>query len=600
MPATITDILRTKPELITVTPDVPLVIALEEMMRYDYSQLPVVDAANRPMGILSSDSIVRALHHFNTTVRENKDADAQELQLRVRDALQRQIEVCSSEDEVFEVHRQLRDVSGVLVVDDDGKLIGIITGYDTTEYLRQRVQDIVFVQDIEETLKDYVRLAFRQGDGSDDGTQLTAAIAEMMPSNDNLSGAFKRAVSEYCKVVHSNPQINGSAADQAFRSKLYEKEAPKPFDKLALYQFITLFLKHGLARYGSIFQLDKQSIEQILASVCETRNDLSHLRIDITARQRDELRFCRQWLKHYYEAAQAFVTPAHDPLQPTATSPIVDESTNVDLDNATNAPVVPTQETVQPGESRYAALANWLYAQPPEYDRVKLTFQDIEQMLGAKLPPSAREYHSWWANDSSRSRPAEQWLSAGWRRDEVSLKNETVSFRRIQDYEQAYIAFFNELFADLKQELNVPLFAPTQTGYHWQSIARLPSYGTYAGYTTFSFTRARQPRADLYIDTGDGARNKRIFDVLYERRSEIETVFGGPLSWERLDEKRSSRIAMYYNRAATIHSDATELEQLRQWAVQVLTRLYHALEKPAREVMDVLAQASASEPIAAK
>jgi len=40
---------------------------------------------------------------------------------------------------------------------------------------------------------------------------------------------------------------------------------------------------------------------------------------------------------------------------------------------------------------------------------------------------------------------------------------------------------------------------------------------------------------ELYIDTGDGPENKRIFDLLHGARSEIESAFGDPLDWERLE-----------------------------------------------------------------
>jgi len=51
---------------------------------------------------------------------------------------------------------------------------------------------------------------------------------------------------------------------------------------------------------------------------------------------------------------------------------------------------------------------------------------------------------------------------------------------------------------------------------------------------------------ELYIDTGDQDDNKGIFDRLYEKRTEVETVFGSNLSWERLETKRACRIAKYY------------------------------------------------------
>lgn len=198
MPATIGDILKTKPELITTAAETPLHDVLELMIRYDYSQLPVLDDEGRPIGIITSDGIVRALHHFGAVVRQPKkgeDKDAAR-RLRVIDAMDRQVQRCQPAAEVFTVHRQLRDSSCVLVVDEKGVLKGIVTGYDTTEYLRQRVQDIVFVQDIEDQLKDYVRLAFRGPDGAVDEVRLDAAIADTMPSNSDLCGSFKRALVE--------------------------------------------------------------------------------------------------------------------------------------------------------------------------------------------------------------------------------------------------------------------------------------------------------------------------------------------------------------------------------------------------------------------
>lgn len=51
-----------------------------------------------------------------------------------------------------------------------------------------------------------------------------------------------------------------------------------------------------------------------------------------------------------------------------------------------------------------------------------------------------------------------------------------------------------------------------------------------------------QAGIELYIDTGDKEQDKRILDWLHEKKQRIETDFGGPLDWQRLDEKRASRI----------------------------------------------------------
>ena len=49
---------------------------------------------------------------------------------------------------------------------------------------------------------------------------------------------------------------------------------------------------------------------------------------------------------------------------------------------------------------------------------------------------------------------------------------------------------------------------------------------------------------ELYIDRGEDhdAENKLIFDKLQEHRPEIELTFGEPLEWDRLNDKRASRI----------------------------------------------------------
>jgi hypothetical protein len=53
-----------------------------------------------------------------------------------------------------------------------------------------------------------------------------------------------------------------------------------------------------------------------------------------------------------------------------------------------------------------------------------------------------------------------------------------------------------------------------------------------------------QSCAELYIDRGKDAdeENKSVFDQLATNKDEIETAYGGELSWERLDSKRACRI----------------------------------------------------------
>jgi len=55
-------------------------------------------------------------------------------------------------------------------------------------------------------------------------------------------------------------------------------------------------------------------------------------------------------------------------------------------------------------------------------------------------------------------------------------------------------------------------------------------------------------RIELYIDSGSDSEieNKRIFDKIYQHKAEVESIFGGELAWEKMEEKRASRIGKYY------------------------------------------------------
>jgi hypothetical protein len=50
-------------------------------------------------------------------------------------------------------------------------------------------------------------------------------------------------------------------------------------------------------------------------------------------------------------------------------------------------------------------------------------------------------------------------------------------------------------------------------------------------------------RVELYITRPDASVNKRMFDELLAHKQEIEEAFGGPLIWQRLDDKHSCRIS---------------------------------------------------------
>ena len=65
-----------------------------------------------------------------------------------------------------------------------------------------------------------------------------------------------------------------------------------------------------------------------------------------------------------------------------------------------------------------------------DIDQVRLSFDEIEAILGFRLPDSARALPQWWANAGGSHVQARAWMSAGWRTCQVDVPGGAVSFER--------------------------------------------------------------------------------------------------------------------------------------------------------------------------
>lgn len=71
-------------------------------------------------------------------------------------------------------------------------------------------------------------------------------------------------------------------------------------------------------------------------------------------------------------------------------------------------------------------------------DRWNASFDEIEHILGFRLPNSAREHRAWWSNQSGGNHSqAAAWVKAGWETREVDQKRERIRFERVQSCGQA-------------------------------------------------------------------------------------------------------------------------------------------------------------------
>ena len=80
--------------------------------------------------------------------------------------------------------------------------------------------------------------------------------------------------------------------------------------------------------------------------------------------------------------------------------------------------------------STYNRLVQYLLQK--DQDLLRLSFKQIEDILGTTLPPSAYEHRAWWANSQTHSHARHGWLKAGYETSMVDLDNREVSFVRQQ------------------------------------------------------------------------------------------------------------------------------------------------------------------------
>jgi hypothetical protein len=64
-------------------------------------------------------------------------------------------------------------------------------------------------------------------------------------------------------------------------------------------------------------------------------------------------------------------------------------------------------------------------------DPWSMTFDQIEAVIGSKLPPSARKYNAWWANSGKAQSQA--WMRIGFRTAVVLVEEQRLLFTRRVD-----------------------------------------------------------------------------------------------------------------------------------------------------------------------
>jgi hypothetical protein len=140
--------------------------------------------------------------------------------------------------------------------------------------------------------------------------------------------------------------------------------------------------------------------------------------------------------------------------------------------------------------------------------------------------------------------------------------------------------FFEAMFDSVA--IRRPGFRIPKFGYeNWVGFAAGPF-----GFYDVAFTANGAVRAGIYLDMQERTSTKRLFDDLFAERLAVETAVGRILSWERLDDRRASRIVDY--REVRDLASREERRMVADWAAETVVKLMEALDDRLRSTAALL------------
>jgi hypothetical protein len=83
---------------------------------------------------------------------------------------------------------------------------------------------------------------------------------------------------------------------------------------------------------------------------------------------------------------------------------------------------------------KYEPLGKFLRQQGSQL--VAMKFEDIERIVGLKLPESSRQHRAWWSNNPNNNVMTKVWLDAGFETEQVDIEGRRLVFRKVSPGKQ--------------------------------------------------------------------------------------------------------------------------------------------------------------------
>ncbi|MBB1424872.1 DUF4268 domain-containing protein [Shewanella sp. 11B5] len=138
---------------------------------------------------------------------------------------------------------------------------------------------------------------------------------------------------------------------------------------------------------------------------------------------------------------------------------------------------------------------------------------------------------------------------------------------------EKYRNYFQYLIDELREKYH---FTSARAGQpqNWYTFSSGISGSSFGA----NFCQGSKVRTELYIDRGDADENMQLLQYLEQHKTTIETEFGCALSWESIDGKRATRVAIYQD-GSIEKSSAAELELITEWHIKNLLKFKSVFTK---------------------
>ena len=152
------------------------------------------------------------------------------------------------------------------------------------------------------------------------------------------------------------------------------------------------------------------------------------------------------------------------------------------------------------------------YLHQSNADELTLSLAEIEAILDAKLPPSARSQRAWWGNRRRGALQARAWLDVDYRVETIKLDTEDyrsgrIAFRKLGLYElrreEGQVVWTGEMIRALRQRLGLSqmeladeLGMRQQTISEWENSVYMPRRSSSKLLTYFAERAGFEYKAD--------------------------------------------------------------------------------------------------------